>query len=933
MNFLSELLLDQDIKVACITESHLVPTISSSFIGIPHFSLVRNDVTGPVQKHGVCVYIHESVLIDSVDLSLANVLSFRLTAFNVYVVVVYRPPSNTSLMNDQVASYISNFCLDKEVVVLGDFNLPNINWAPESSQTHISSMETTFLDTFDTLGLTQWVLEPTFPRSGNTLDIILTSDKDRIGNTLVIPPLPGCDHCPVLFEYLFESDDSTPVVDSDNTGDQRRDWHRGRYPLICQHLSDIDWSVEFAYLRTQDCVDRFTDIVSDLTEQLVPLKKNRESKPPWQTRPPTGLIRQRQQAWQRFKSARQQLGRHSAEAHASLAQFNSVNKQYRSFSIRAQADYESNLIVKSVENPKVLHSYIRNRKVGRPSVGPLRLCSGEISDSPALMSECFAESFSAVYNRNSPANPAPHQRHEGELQDCIITTDEVKAALADLDGNSAMGPDNMHPFLLKACSAELAQPLSIIFNRSLREGVVPEAWKKSTVVPIFKKGSRYDPLNYRPVSLTSVCCKTLERIIAQQLTSFLEDASLLNPNQFGFRSGRSTMDQLLLVYCEVSKRVDEGGIVDVILFDYSKAFDVVCHDILIEKLACLGIQGNLLQWISSFLLGRQMRVSVKGSLSHPRKVMSGVPQGSVLGPLLFLVYINHIASNLTCMYKIFADDLKIYACVRHRSSPGVSSSTADVQSDINLLHSTSSSWGLTMNPKKCAVLRFSRHYSDLTPAEYFMNGLAIPSVKSHLDLGVWIDIDLKFHEHIRTTVRKAGGLAQNFLKSTVCRKPDFMLFLLTTHIRPIIEYCSCIWNTGYLGDLRLLESVQRKWTKQIETVKDLGYGDRLRALDLYSVQGRLMRADLIQCWKIFNGKSHISPTDLFQLAPQRGTRGHCYKIFLPTSCTDIRKRSFNVRSIPVWNALTQHTVTAPSLASFKKRLAESLGDRLFEYVQ
>ena len=172
-------------------------------------------------------------------------------------------------------------------------------------------------------------------------------------------------------------------------------------------------------------------------------------------------------------------------------------------------------------------------------------------------------------------------------------------------------------------------------------------------------------------------------------------------------------------------------------FDYSKAFDVVSH-ILLEKLHCLGIQGSILQWISSFLSEQLMRVAAKGTLSTSREVHHGVPQGSVLGPLRFVIYINHIASNLSCMYKMFADYLKIYGCVHLRLSPDHRPSSADVQSDIDVLYSTSLSWGFQMNPKKCAVLRFSRPYSDLAPAEYLMNGGAIPSVKLHLDLGVLI---------------------------------------------------------------------------------------------------------------------------------------------------------------------------------------------------
>ena len=380
------------------------------------------------------------------------------------------------------------------------------------------------------------------------------------------------------------------------------------------------------------------------------------------------------------------------------------------------------------------------------------------------MAECFAESFAAVFNRIPPGNPAPHQHHNELICDIEITTDAVRTALQGLDGNSAMGPDNIHPLFLKSCSSELAYPLCIIFKRSLCEGVVPDVWKESTVIPIFKKGSRNDPLNYRPISLTSVCCKTMERLLTQHLTSFLEERSLLNANQFGFRAGRSTMDQLLLVYCEVSKCVDEGSVVDVILFDYSKAFDVVCHDILLAKLHCIGVQGRILQWISSFLSNRVMRVSAMGSISQPRDVCSGVPQGSVLGPLLFLIYINYIAANLTCHYKIFADDLKIYACVHRRSRPASLSlsSSPDIQSDIDRLYSTSVSWGLTMNPKKCAVLRFSCSYDDLTPAEYYLNGLKIPAVKSHQDLGVTVDVDLKFTVISAQLSTRQGGLLKTF---------------------------------------------------------------------------------------------------------------------------------------------------------------------------
>ena len=381
----------------------------------------------------------------------------------------------------------------------------------------------------------------------------------------------------------------------------------------------------------------------------------------------------------------------------------------------------------------------------------------------------------------------------------------------------------------------------------------------------------------------------------------------------------------------MSRSIDEGGVVDVIVFDFSKAFDVVSHDILLEKLFKLGIPDNILQWFASFLSRRQMRVCIGGKTSRARDVMSGVPQGSVLGPLLFLVYVNSIASRLLSSYAIFADDLKIYACVSHMGSSNSSPSAQCVQADIDVLFSTALSWGLYMNRKKCAVLRFSRLTRDFSPPTYFLNGLGIPVVDRHVDLGILMDKQLKFHDHVREVARKASGLAQNFLKCTVSRSPEFMLFLWTTHIRPLIEYGSCVWNTGYLTDLSLLEQVQRNWTKQISGLENLCYSERLKSLNLYSVQGRLLRADLIQYWKVLN-KSCIHADRLFTILTHSRTRGHSLKLFHPSVSTDVRRRFFSVRCVQKWNCLPGDAVSATSLASFKKSLNTCMYDDLLAYT-
>ena len=187
------------------------------------------------------------------------------------------------------------------------------------------------------------------------------------------------------------------------------------------------------------------------------------------------------------------------------------------------------------------------------------------------------------------------------------------------------------------------------------------------------------------------------------------------------------------------------------------------------------------------------------------------------------------------------------------------------------------------------------------------------------------------HLHILSTAQKAGGLAQSILKATVCRSPEFMLTLLTTHIRPILEYCSCLWHTGYINDIKTLESVQRRWTKRVERLSQVDYGTRLRTLNLYSVSGRLLRADMIFCWKIFHGKCSVVPEDIFSVSSDRGTRGHRYKVDHVRPYTDVRGRSFGLRVINQWNRLPDHVVALDDLKQFKAMLSDALGDKLFDY--
>jgi hypothetical protein len=932
MDTLLNLVRDTGVDVVAVGETWLTSGVPSSFVLLAGFEIVRGDTDSAVRKHGVCLFVRRGLKFVEVDLQCPNVVGVHLVDYDVWVLAVYRPPSYSDVQNRQLMELLLAFCAGREAVVLGDFNLPTLVWQLDDVvERYVTPNDLSFLECFTSVGLTQWVGESTFVSSGSILDLFLTSEPDRVGSVDVLAPLPRCLHCPVVCEYIFHVDLEREV---DLVVRRRYMWHRGNYEAISRSLGHVDWDLEFMYLSVNDCYSRFVHILLQLVSQFVP-EFTGGDKLPWSVRPPRLMCVERARAWQEYKELRSALGRADDLVLVALGVFNEHNLQYRNYALHCRSQYEQQLIDRFAESPKVFHSYIRRKKKGRLSVGPLRLPSGEIIDSPLDMSESFVEAFASVFVAEVPHDPAPAQVYPGSMPEVVIRRSDVVQVLQALDASSASGPDDLHPRLLKCCARMLSYPLFLIFEKSLRLGTLPDLWMESLIIPLFKSRSRYCPLNYRPVSLTSVCCKSMERIIVSHLVSYLEDSGILSPHQFGFRRSRSTDDQLILAYTDVSDWVDVGFVVDVVLLDYSKAFDVVCHSVLLSKLRDIGVGDELLSWIRSFLVGRSMKVVVDGVCSGSRDVLSGVPQGSVLGPVLFLVYVNHVTGGVLSSFKAFADDYKLYLRYK-RDRVSALSGVSALQRDLDVVCSVAASWNLRLNADKCVVMRFSRgfkEWNEMDPlSRYSLNGVELKFVQSHRDLGVTVDTKLRFHQHVREVVGRASGLANNLLRSTVCRTPDFMVSLFVLHIRPLMDYCSCVWNTGYIGDLRLLESVQRRWTKNVEGLADMDYASRLRHLGLFSIKGRLMRSDLIKCWKIvrqWNGEVDFG--GIFQFAPDRRTRGHVYKLLMPACATDIKRRMFGARCVQQWNSLPGFVVESDCLTTFKRLLVGVLGDALFEF--
>ncbi len=576
-------------------------------------------------------------------------------------------------------------------------------------------------------------------------------------------------------------------------------------------------------------------------------------------------------------------------------------------------------------NCKNFWSYINAKRKTRSGVAELHTGHGsgvKTATSDEDKANVLGDFFSSVFTVENDENMPPVKPVIPEIlfNNEKFKVEEVNKLLKGLDTSKASGPDQIHPKVLCELADVIDTPLCMIFNSSFETGVVPGDWKVGQISALFKKGDKKSASNYRPVSLTSVICKTMEKLVRKRITEYMDSNNLFSTQQFGFIKGRSTSLQLLKVLDEWTEALDNNEVVDSIYMDFMKAFDKVPHKRLIHKMKSYGISDQLCGWVRHFLTDRRQRVQVNGKFSRWHKVTSGIPQGSVLGPTLFVMFINDLPECVDSTAYMFADDTKLYRSIKDECDKDI------LQRDIDSLFDWSTKWLLKFHPDKCKVLRVRNKGKKVDNVSYSMKTYdgsvtKLEIVDREKDIGVSVDSHLSFEHHISTQINKANqmvGLVRRSFKHL-----DYRTFclLFKALVRPHLEYAGCVWCPFKKKDIEAIENVQRRATKMLPHMSTLSYPERLSKLKIPSLKYRRLRGDMIEVYKIVTGVyDERVASDLFAPVSNSSTRGHLFKLPKRRSRLNIRKNYFTNRVVDSWNGLPDSVVTAGNVKIFENRL-------------
>ena len=806
--------------------------------------------------------------------------------------LVYRPPcidlENSLELYNSIFQYLQNM---KSYVLLGDFNLPDISWENLSA---VSSTGKEFLTLCFKLGAEQLVDFPT--RMENKLDLILCPDKGLLDFIQSEPPFCESDHVSILCKMYSHK----TYVENVNS---KPCFAKADYRMINSFLATIDWNVVFENCNTtNEYWSAFKNIMDTAIYNFVPfLPPNKPKNVPWFNAKLKNLRLCKQRKWQKYMKSR------NIVTHTN---YKLAAQQFRSEFIKTKCAYEKSLFSNENTGGKFF-GYIKSQMLGSTALPCIKRDDGSFALTDFEKAKEFSEYFSSVFIADNNIMPEFNSNCTDKLDVFSCSPRDVVKAITKLKSSSSPGPDGITSGFLKKVLAHIANPLCKVFQVSMDEGSLPEEWKVAHIIPLHKKGDSQRPTQYRPVSLTPIICKVLERIIRTQLLNYLTVNDIIPKCQHGFLPKKSTVSNLLECLDDWTSNFDKGIGTDIIYLDYSKCFDKVCHSKLLMKLSKYGIAGSAFKWFESFLTNRVQHVKVNHTISPPAAVLSGVPQGTVLGPLLFLCYsadLKNVVEN--CKLSIYADDTKLYKgiqCVKDCDK---------LQEDLNRIHLWAKHWQMELNSEKTKLLTVGINRYNF---DYVLDNNVVERVPHMNDVGVIIQADLKFTHHCSSVIRKAYYTIRNIFNVFKRHEPEFYVKMYTCYVRPILEYGAQIWSPLLKCNIDRIERVQSYYTRRILKHSPLlSYNLRLDLLKLQSLEERRFQADLVLFYKKIKGLILIDVENSYRIVTSH--RGHQYHLYKYYSRTEKRKHFWINRIVNYWNNLHAEIVNCVTVYSFKRKL-------------
>lgn len=784
----------------------------AEFFDLKLFNVYRKDrnevLTGCSRGGGVLVAVkckyksslfnidNKHGLLDQLFISIYN------PGFIFYVCASYIPPGCTDEMYEAHISNIlaldDKMAANSRICVLGDFNLNDILWSQLGDTMELlpskvnKSKEINFIDSLLSLNLVQ--INHISNKLNRFLDLVFVPDgcKCSVHECLLSISPSNVHHTSLLIEidsYNFFKYSQSPISLNFN-------FNLCNFDLINSLLSSVVWIQMFS-CNVTSCYENFLNTVLGICRENIPSKRARPYKLPWYTPGLKKLKNLRNKFHKEFMDSGS-LDSHSKFIHYQR-EFNFLNKfLYKQFILQKESQIKS--------NPKSFWSFVKSKK--------------QVSDIPSTMiyGDCVSKSYSEIANMfahffsSNFESSTIHAARYSNVFDMLdigifeVSEDDVYNAIMQIKNNIKSDSDGLCAFLLKNCAHSITFALTYIFNLSLNQGVFIDKWKSAFITPIFKSGRKDDVTNYRPISKLSCVSKVFEHVIHKKL--FFLTQSLISPSQHGFYSGRSTTTNLTVFSEYCLSALELGGQIEVIYTDFSKAFDKVSIKILYAKLQAMGFHSNFLMWIESYLSHRMCKVVVDGFESLPYEQTSGVPQGSILGPLFFNLFINDVSNCFTKVnFLLYADDLKIYKKINSMTD------IAELQSDLNRLHNWCLLNSLQLNLEKCHHVSFSRSRNPIQSI-FQIGNYNLKTVESTIDLGVVFDSTMSFIPHINYIIPKAYAMLAFIRRSCSDFSDPYTLCLLyTSYVRSKLEYAAVVWSPHCGTHISRIERVQHIFLK------------------------------------------------------------------------------------------------------------------------